>query len=144
MPDCGTRIAMPSEQILHEYETNRRRMRKLTREEFLTWLAWSSSVIPAALMGFGSFRFLVPNFTFGPPTMFKIGKPEEFPQGRQIFLPESRLFIASAGAGIGAMSGPALAQCRRPARISAARWRGWSGAFNAPAMVANSIQADAF
>jgi len=36
--------------------------------------------------------------------MFKIGKPEEFPQGRQIFLPESRLFIASTGAGIGAMS----------------------------------------
>lgn len=79
-------------------------MRKISRQEFLTWLAWSSAGIPAALMSIGSFRFLVPDVIFGPPTMFKIGKPEEFPRDRQIFLPESRLFIASTGEGIGAMS----------------------------------------
>ena len=79
-------------------------MRKMTRQEFLTWLAWSGAGIPAALMTIGSFRFLVPDVVFGPPTMFKIGKPEDFPQGRQIFLPESRLFITSSTDGIGAMS----------------------------------------
>lgn len=79
-------------------------MRKLTRQEFLTWLAWSSASIPAALMTIGSFRFLVPDVIFGAPTMFKIGKPEEFPRGRQIFLPQSRLFITSTADGIGAMS----------------------------------------
>jgi cytochrome b6-f complex iron-sulfur subunit len=79
-------------------------MNNISRRDYLTWLAWSSAGIPGALMSIGSFRFLVPDVIFGPPTMFKIGKPEEFPRDRQIFLPESRLFIASTGEGIGAMS----------------------------------------
>ncbi len=79
-------------------------MRKISRQEFLTWLAWGSAGIPAALMTIGSFRFLIPDVIFGAPTVFKIGKVEEFPQGRQIFLPESRLFITSTAEGIGAMS----------------------------------------
>jgi len=79
-------------------------MNNISRRDFLIWLAWSSAGIPGALMSIGSFRFLVPDVIFGPPTMFKIGKPEEFPRDRQIFLPESRLFIASSGEGIGAMS----------------------------------------
>lgn len=79
-------------------------MRTISRQEFLAWLAWTSTGLPVALMGVGSFRFLVPNLTFGPPTMFRIGSPDDFPVGSQIFLPESRLFIAATGQGIGAMS----------------------------------------
>jgi len=79
-------------------------VRKVSRQEFLNWLAWSSVGIPAALMTMGSFRFLIPDVIFGAPTVFKIGTPEEFPQGRQLFLPDSRLFITSTGDGIGAMS----------------------------------------
>lgn len=79
-------------------------MKKLSREEFLTWLAWGSVGIQATLMGFGSYRFLVPNIIFGPPTVFKIGKPEDFPPGSQTFLRENRLFIVSAEEGIMAMS----------------------------------------
>lgn len=79
-------------------------MRKVSRQEFLVWLAWGSVGIPAALMTVGSFRFLVPDVIFGAPTAFKIGTPKEFPRGRQIFLPDSRLFITSTGKGIGAMS----------------------------------------
>lgn len=79
-------------------------MKKLSRQEFLTWLAWGSAGLPAALLGIGSFRFLIPNLIFGSPTMFKIGKPEGFPSGSQTFLPESRLFIASTEKGIMAMS----------------------------------------
>lgn len=79
-------------------------MRKLTRKEFLAWLAWASAGIQAAMMGLGSFRFLVPEVIFGPPTMFKIGKSEDFPPGSRILLPESRLFITSTEEGIIAMS----------------------------------------
>lgn len=79
-------------------------MKELSRQEFLTWLAWSSAGIPAALMGLGSYRFFVPNLTFGPPTVFKIGKPEDFPPGSQTFLRENRLFIVSGEEGIMAMS----------------------------------------
>jgi Rieske Fe-S protein len=55
-------------------------------------------------MGLGSFRFLIPNIIFGPPSMVKIGKPEDFPPGSQTFLRESRLFIVSKDEGLIAMS----------------------------------------
>lgn len=79
-------------------------MKKLSREEFLALLAWGSVGIPASLMGVGSFRFLVPEITVGPPRMFKIGKPEDFPPGSQVFFPESRVFITSTERGIMAIS----------------------------------------
>ncbi len=79
-------------------------MKGMSREEFLAWLAWGSVGAQAALMGFASFRFLIPTLTFGPPTLFKIGKPEDFPPGSQTFLREGRLFIVSAEKGLMAMS----------------------------------------
>ncbi len=79
-------------------------MNKMSRQEFLTRLAWGSVGIEAALIGLGSFRFLIPNLTFGPPPMFKIGKPEDYPPGSQTFLRDSRLFIVSTEKGIIAMS----------------------------------------
>jgi Rieske Fe-S protein len=33
-------------------------MKKLSRQEFLTWLAWSSAGMQAAFMGLGSYRFV--------------------------------------------------------------------------------------
>ena len=79
-------------------------MKKLTRQEFLTIMAWSGAAIPAALMTLGSIRFLIPNFTFGPPSVIKIGKPGDLPPGTQIFLSKERLFLTSTEEGIMAMS----------------------------------------
>ncbi|MFQ5683322.1 MAG: ubiquinol-cytochrome c reductase iron-sulfur subunit [Candidatus Binatia bacterium] len=80
------------------------RMEKLSRQEFLTRLAWSSVGFPVALMGLASTRFLHPNITFGPPSVFKFGKPEDFPTGSQKFFPDHRLFVVSKAEGIMAMS----------------------------------------
>lgn len=79
-------------------------MRKLSRQEFLRWLGWGSAGMQAALMGLGSYRFLVPNLTFGPPSVFRIGKPEDFPPGSQTFIRDHRLFIVSKDEGIMTMS----------------------------------------
>ncbi|MFQ5684010.1 MAG: ubiquinol-cytochrome c reductase iron-sulfur subunit [Candidatus Binatia bacterium] len=79
-------------------------MKKLSRQEFFTWLAWGSAGIQAALMGLGSYRFLVPNLTFGPQPVFKIGNREDFPVGSRIFVRKHRLFIVSTDEGITAMS----------------------------------------
>jgi cytochrome b6-f complex iron-sulfur subunit len=79
-------------------------MINLSREEFLNWLAWGSAAIPMALMGLGSYKFFVPNVTFGSPAVFKIGKREDFPPGSQTFLREQRLFVVSGEEGIMAMS----------------------------------------
>lgn len=79
-------------------------MRKLSRKEFLTWLAWASAGIQGALMGLGSLRFLVPNLAMGSTSGFKIGKPEDFPPGSHQFLSEERLIIASTDEGVMAIS----------------------------------------
>lgn len=79
-------------------------MKKLSRQEFLTLLAWSGVGIPASLMGIGSFEFFIPNVTYGLSSTVKIGKPEDLPAGSNVFIPEQRLFIASEAEGIRAMS----------------------------------------
>jgi cytochrome b6-f complex iron-sulfur subunit len=79
-------------------------MKNMSRADFLTRLAWGSVAAQGLLMGVGSFKFLIPNVTFGPPTLFKIGRPEDFPLGTQSFLRESGLFIVAADKGLMAMS----------------------------------------
>jgi cytochrome b6-f complex iron-sulfur subunit len=79
-------------------------MKKLTREEFLTLLAWSGVSLPVAMMGAGSLRFLVPNVTFGPLAAIKVGNREDFPPGTQVFFGKDRLFLISTERGISAMS----------------------------------------
>lgn len=79
-------------------------MKKLSREEFLALLAWGSVGIPASLMGVGSYAFLVPRVTSGPPASIKIGRTKDFPQGSQLFLPENQLEIVSGAEGLKAMS----------------------------------------
>ena len=79
-------------------------MKKLSRQEFLALLAWSSVGIPASVMGIGSFGFLIPKVTYGRSSINKIGKSVDFPSGSNIFMPEQRLFIASEAEGIRAMS----------------------------------------
>lgn len=77
---------------------------KLSRQEFLAWLAWGAVAIQGALMGLLSLRFLLPNLSFGSPRVFKLGKPEDFPPGGETFLQGDRLLIASRAEGIRAMS----------------------------------------
>ncbi len=79
-------------------------MKKLSRHEFLAWLAWGSAGIQAILMGIGSLRFLIPVLSGGPSQAFKIGKVKDFPPGSQRFIPEQRLFMVSTEEGIGAVS----------------------------------------
>lgn len=79
-------------------------MKRMSRQQFLTLLAWASASLQAALTGLLSFRFLFPNATYGSSTVVKIGKPEELPLGTETFLRDSRLFIASGNEGMRAMS----------------------------------------
>ena len=52
-----------------------------TRKEFLTLAAWG-----AFLAGLGgtiaaALRYVIPNITYDPPTVFKVGKPEDYMPG---------------------------------------------------------------
>ena len=52
-----------------------------TRKEFLTLAAWGCFLSGVAGSLLGILRYFIPNVTYDPPTVFKIGKPEEYASG---------------------------------------------------------------
>ena len=52
----------------------------------------------------GGIRFLFPNVLYEPPSLFKVGKPSDFPLGQATFLEKKRLFIINADDGFYAIS----------------------------------------
>ena len=52
-----------------------------TRKEFLTLAAWGCFLSGVGASLLAVLRFFLPNVTYDPPTVFKIGKPEEFAPG---------------------------------------------------------------
>ncbi|MFQ6000220.1 MAG: ubiquinol-cytochrome c reductase iron-sulfur subunit [Anaerolineae bacterium] len=77
---------------------------RLTRRRFLSWLGWGGIAMAGVLSVVASLRYLIPNVTYGPPVTFKIGRPEEYPQGSKRFLREARLFVIHEEGGFHAMS----------------------------------------
>jgi cytochrome b6-f complex iron-sulfur subunit len=68
------------------------------------WVGWAS--IAAASAGFlvSTFRFLVPNVLYEPPSRFSIGPPADFPPGTATFLDDHRLFVFNSPDGFYAIS----------------------------------------
>lgn len=68
------------------------------------WIGWAS--IAAASAGFlvSTFRFLVPNVLYEPPSRFSIGGPADFPPGSATFLEDHRLFVFNGAEGFYAIS----------------------------------------
>ena len=52
-----------------------------TRREFLTLAAWGTFLAGLAGSALAFLRFFIPRITYDPPSLFKIGKPEEFLPG---------------------------------------------------------------
>ena len=52
-----------------------------TRKEFLTLAAWGCFLSGVGASLLAVLRYFIPNITYDPPTVFKIGKPEEYAPG---------------------------------------------------------------
>jgi cytochrome b6-f complex iron-sulfur subunit len=80
-----------------------RMMAAVDRRGFF-WIGWAS--IAAASAGFivSTFRFLVPNVLYEPPSRFSIGRPSAFPPGTATFLDDRRLFVFNSADGFYAIS----------------------------------------
>ncbi len=63
-----------------------------TRRTLLTRLGGTALVASLAGLGYSFLRALVPNVLYEPPRRFKIGSPENFPEGAT-YLEDSRLFL---------------------------------------------------
>jgi len=76
----------------------------VSRRNFLKWIGAGGLISTLGGLFVGSLRFLVPNVLYEPPTLFKVGKPTDFPLGQTTFLEKKRLFIINAEDGFYAIS----------------------------------------
>jgi cytochrome b6-f complex iron-sulfur subunit len=75
-----------------------------TRREFLNEIAGSA----LGIAGLGSmvvtYRYLSPNVLFEPPTTFRVGSPDLFPQNSVTFLLDQQVYIVRTDQGFYAVS----------------------------------------
>lgn len=65
------------------------------------WCGFVLSLVGPAL---ANIRFLFPNVVYEGPTLFKVGRPEDYPPGSVTFLEEQRLYIVRDPTGFRALS----------------------------------------
>ena len=73
------------------------------RRRFFSIVGWGSLLSSLAISIGAAVRFAFPNDLLEPDTRYKIGRPEDFPEGIT-FLPNRRLFVFKEKAGFRAMS----------------------------------------
>ena len=65
------------------------------------WCGFLLSIVGPAL---ANLRFLFPNVVYEGPTLFKLGRPEDYPPGSVTFLEEQRLYLLREPEGFRALS----------------------------------------
>ena len=68
----------------------------IDRRRFLGFLGWFASLGTLTGISWASMRFMIPNILYEPAKAFKIGRPQDFPEGVN-FLPEKRIFVVRNG-----------------------------------------------
>ncbi len=66
------------------------------RRDFLTYLGWFATLGTFGGISVASGRYMVPNILYEPPKSYKIGKPQDYPEGVN-FLPDKRIFVVNNG-----------------------------------------------
>lgn len=70
---------------------------KIARRTLLSWLSGVALAGSAVMSAFSNFVFLKPRATYGPPTRFAIGTPEQYPPGTRISLDARRVCVVREG-----------------------------------------------
>ena len=66
-------------------------------------VGWGSLSLIAGISAAGLMRFLLPNVLYEPPTVFRVGFPETFPEGVTP-IPERNVFVVRNGSAFHAIS----------------------------------------
>lgn len=79
--------------------------KELSRRQFVRrmMVGWGSLSLIAGISVVGVMRFLLPNVLYEPPTVFRIGFPESFPEGVTP-IPERNVFVVRNGNSFHAIS----------------------------------------
>lgn len=71
------------------YETSR----QISRRRFFNMVGWFGAILSALLFLVSSLRFFFPNVLYEAPRVFKIGGPQDYPDGSRTMLEETKLFV---------------------------------------------------
>ena len=74
------------------------------RRRLLTFLSGFGLLGSAVLSAFSNFVFIKPRATYGQPSRFQVGKPDEFPSGTKLALEDRRICLVRDGDQIAAVS----------------------------------------
>lgn len=69
---------------------------KITRRLFFSVLGKASILIALLAEAVGAIKAFIPQVLYEPPSKYKVGKPDDFPEGIT-FLPEHKLYIVRDG-----------------------------------------------
>jgi len=75
-----------------------------SRRSLMTWLSSFALAGSGLIAAAANFIFIKPRATYGAPSRFLIGKPDEFPSGTRISLDAHRVCVVREGAKIAAIS----------------------------------------
>ena len=85
-------------------KTNEPVEEQMPRRKFLAWLS-GVGIAGTTLAGvFSTFAFMKPRATYGQPSRFQIGRPEDFPPGARIAIDTKRVCIVREGNKVAAIS----------------------------------------
>jgi len=75
-----------------------------TRRSLIAWLSSFALAASGLIAAAANFIFIKPRATYGAPSRFLIGKPEEFPSGTRISLDSHRVCVVLDGSKLAAIS----------------------------------------
>ena len=65
---------------------------QLSRRDFLSGVGWVATCAAFGGLLAASGRYLVPNVLYEPPHAYKIGRPQDYPEGVN-YVPQKRIFL---------------------------------------------------
>ena len=75
-----------------------------TRRGLLGWITGAALAGSAVVSAFANFVFIKPRATYGQPSRFSIGRPDDFPSGARIALEPRRICVVRDGNKLAAIS----------------------------------------
>lgn len=85
-------------------EQSIKRTEGITRRGLIL-IGWGGLMLNLILAALSSVRYLVPNVLYEPLRLFKLKKPEDYPDNAFTFVEEQKVFIVKKEGTIGAVSG---------------------------------------
>ena len=77
--------------------------RQYTRREILNRIGWVATFGTFGGLTAASVRYVIPNVLYEPPLTFKIGRPQDYPEGVD-YIDDKRIFVIRQGKSIKVVS----------------------------------------